>query len=83
MKQNKTTDTFMNESLIASTESQISACENEMTDLRQRMEELESIIKEQGMQVKHGRNEVGMGVVNILGQVSMLAQQEIERKQAD
>ena len=73
----------MNESLIASTESQISACENEMTDLRQRMEELESIIKEQGMQVKHGRNEVGMGVVNILGQVSMLAQQEIERKQAD
>ena len=73
----------MNESLIASTESQISACENEMTDLRQRMEELESIIKEQGMKVKHGRNEVGMGVVNILGQVSMLAQQEIERKQAD
>ena len=73
----------MNESLIASTESQISACENEMTDLQQRMEELESIIKEQGMQVKHGRNEVGMGVVNILGQVSMLAQQEIERKQAD
>ena len=34
LKQNKTTDTAMNESLIASTESRISACENEMTDLR-------------------------------------------------
>ena len=83
LKQNKTTDTAVNEGLIASTESRISACENEMTDLRQRIEELESIIEEQGMQVKRGTCEVGTGVVNILGQFSMLAQQKIEKQEAD
>jgi hypothetical protein len=34
----------VNESLLVSTKSRISACENEMTDLWRRMEELESII---------------------------------------
>jgi NADPH-dependent 7-cyano-7-deazaguanine reductase QueF-like protein len=33
LKQNKTTDTAVNESLLVSTKSRISACENEMTDL--------------------------------------------------
>ena len=83
LKQNKTTDTAMNENLIASTESRISACENEMTDLRRRIEELESIIEEQSMQVKRGTCELGTGVVNILGQFSMLAQQKIEKQEAD
>jgi hypothetical protein len=35
--------------------------------------ELESVIEEQDMQVKHGTNEMGIGVVYILGQFSMWA----------
>ena len=81
LKQNKTTepDTAMNEK-IASTKSRISACVNEMTDLQQRIQELKSIIEEQGMQIKR---EVETGVVNILGHVSMMVQQESEKKEAD
>ena len=82
LKQNKITDesdTAMNEK-IASTESRISACENEMTDLQQRIEELKSIIEEQGMQIKR---EVEMGVVNVLDHVSVMVQQDCEKKEAD
>ena len=50
-----------------------------MTDLRRRIEELESIIEEQGMQVKRGTNEVGMEVVDLMSQLSMLARQEITK----
>ena len=48
LKQNKIIDTVVNEKLIASTESRISACENEMSE-RRRIEKLELIIEEQGI----------------------------------
>ena len=73
----KQTDKKVNENLIASTESRISACEAEVSELRGRINKLESIIEEQDMQVKRGRNAMGIGVVNLMGQLSMLAEQEI------
>ena len=77
LKQNQTTDSGLIGSIIISTEGRISAFESEMRELRGRIEELESLIEEQGMQVRRGRNAVRLGVVNLMSQLSVLAQKEI------
>ena len=62
---------------IEATEKRISAYEAEMTELKERLSELESVIEEQGMQIKCGKSAMGMGMVNLMGRLSMLVQNEI------
>ena len=64
-------DRSMNESNIASTKGRISASEDEMSELRGRMAELNSIIDEQAMKIKRGRDRLEAGFVSLMDQLAM------------
>ena len=90
LKNHTITDSAINLENIRTTESRISACETEMTKLKQRMEDLESIIDEQGMQVKRGRNVMGLRMMSLMSELTLAAKKEInevkqvgEKKEAE
>ena len=52
--------------MVENIEGQISAVKSDMSELREGIEKLESIIEEQGMQVKWGRNAMGLDITNLM-----------------
>ena len=79
----KTDNAESNNEILASMENRISAFEAEMSELRGRIEELESIIEEQGMQVKRGRNAVGLDIAHLMSQLNFLAEKGIAEMKLD
>ena len=67
-----TIDSTVNLSKIEAAQCRISICEEEMSKLTARLEELELIIEEQGMQVRRGRNTMSLGMMNLVGRLTML-----------
>ena len=55
-----------NESKNATTHERLSTCESEATEMKQRIEKLESIIEEQGMKVKRKRSAMMFGITELL-----------------
>ena len=69
--------------MVVSMEGQISAVKAEMSELRERIEELESIIEEQGMQVKRSRNAMGLDITNLMRHLGFLAEKKISQVKQD
>ena len=64
-------------------EGQIFAFKAEMSELQERIGELESIIEEQGMQVRRGRNAMGLDIAHLMCQLSSLAEKRISEVTQD
>ena len=84
LKLNQTADTATSSNtMIVSMEGQISAFKAEMSELLERIEELKSIIEEQSMQVKRGRNAMGLDITNLMSHLGSLAEKKISQVKQD
>ena len=64
------------EKQIITTRNRLSACETEMAELRERVEELESIIEEEGMRARRGRSTIRVGTKRLLEEFSRQNQEQ-------
>ena len=65
--------------LIATTENRISASEAEIKELKNRMEEVESVIEDHGMKLKRGRSKMSIEMKTLFEQVNGMVHDEISR----
>ena len=65
--------------LIATTENRISASEAEIKELKSRMEEVESVIEDHGMKLKHGRSKMNIEMKALFEQMNGMVYDEISR----
>ena len=69
-------DHDQDEKEIVSSRNKLSACETEMADLRERVEELECIIEEEGMRTRRGRNTIRVQTKRLFEEFSRQSQEQ-------